>query len=46
MHGLHKLILSSNKMAVAAKQDLRWWKETTKEGFIFSDFCFKIKVLI
>ena len=35
MHGLHKLIVSSSKMAAAAKQDVHWWK---KLGLILSNF--------
>ena len=28
LHGLHKLILSTSKMAEGAKQDVHWWRET------------------
>ena len=28
MHFLHKLILSTSKMAEGAKQDVHWWKVT------------------
>ena len=38
MHDLHKLILSTNKVAVAVKRDVHWWEETG-----LSDFCFKGK---
>ena len=38
MHDLHKLILSTNKVAVAVKREVRWSKETG-----LSDFCFKGK---
>ena len=38
MHDLHKLILSTNKVAVAVKREVHWWEETG-----LSDFCFKGK---
>ena len=37
MHVLHKLILSTSKMAKGAKQNVHCWKETV---LFFSDFSF------
>ena len=35
MRGLHKLILSANKMAAMAKSDVHWWKEVAFFFLIF-----------